>query len=179
MMKEQKGITLIALVITIIVLLILAGVSIAMLTGDNGLLTKSTQAADDNAIGAVKDEISIAEQEGMTEYLEDHYSATVEKKDPVSIIREKIKVAIGYDDESTDPISNGSYRDCGILEEVVEDNVENITITKNERQCVGQLKITDGTDENAVKKIELKWSPIMGTDEEYDFENGTVSKKAE
>ena len=35
MFKEQKGVTLIALVITIIVLLILAGVSIAMLTGDN------------------------------------------------------------------------------------------------------------------------------------------------
>ena len=35
-LKERKGITLIALVITIIVLLILAGVSIAMLTGENG-----------------------------------------------------------------------------------------------------------------------------------------------
>ena len=33
---NQKGITLIALVITIIVLLILAGVTIAMLTGENG-----------------------------------------------------------------------------------------------------------------------------------------------
>lgn len=41
MMKEQKGITLIALVITIIVLLILAGVSIAMLTGNNGMLTRA------------------------------------------------------------------------------------------------------------------------------------------
>ena len=36
MLKNNKGITLIALVITIIVLLILAGVSIAMLTGNNG-----------------------------------------------------------------------------------------------------------------------------------------------
>ena len=34
--KENKGITLIALVITVIVLLILAGVTIATLTGDNG-----------------------------------------------------------------------------------------------------------------------------------------------
>ena len=37
--ENQKGITLIALVITIIVLLILASVSISMLTGDNGILT--------------------------------------------------------------------------------------------------------------------------------------------
>ena len=42
--KEAKGITLIALVITIIVLLILAGVTIATLTGDNGILTKAQDA---------------------------------------------------------------------------------------------------------------------------------------
>ena len=39
-LKNFSGITLIALVITIIVLLILAGVSIAMLTGNNGILTR-------------------------------------------------------------------------------------------------------------------------------------------
>ena len=44
MMKNQKGITLIALVITIIVLLILAGVSIAMLTGENSILVKAKSA---------------------------------------------------------------------------------------------------------------------------------------
>ena len=39
----DKGITLIALVITIIVLLILAGVTIASITGENGILRKSTK----------------------------------------------------------------------------------------------------------------------------------------
>ena len=43
-LKESKGITLIALVITIIVLLILAGVTIATLTGDNGILGKANDA---------------------------------------------------------------------------------------------------------------------------------------
>ncbi len=43
-LKNQRGITLIALVITIIVLLILAGISIAMLTGENGILIKSNEA---------------------------------------------------------------------------------------------------------------------------------------
>ena len=42
--NNSKGITLIALVITIIVLLILAGVTIAMLTGENGILTKANSA---------------------------------------------------------------------------------------------------------------------------------------
>ena len=45
-MKKQKGITLIALVITIIVLLILAGVTIVSLTGENGLLARAVQAKD-------------------------------------------------------------------------------------------------------------------------------------
>lgn len=43
--KNSKGITLIALVITIIVLLILAGVTIATLTGENGILTKASEAS--------------------------------------------------------------------------------------------------------------------------------------
>ena len=43
---ESQGITLIALVITIIVLLILAGVSISMLTGDNAILSKAWQAKE-------------------------------------------------------------------------------------------------------------------------------------
>ena len=41
MLKQKKGITLVALVITIIVLLILAGVSISMVVGDNGVLTQA------------------------------------------------------------------------------------------------------------------------------------------
>ncbi len=44
--KQTKGITLIALVITIIVLLILAGVTIATLTGENGILTRASDAAE-------------------------------------------------------------------------------------------------------------------------------------
>ena len=42
-LEGSKGITLIALVITIIVLLILAGITIASITGENGILRKSTK----------------------------------------------------------------------------------------------------------------------------------------
>ena len=58
--QENRGITLIALVITIIVLLILAGVSIAMLTGENGLLTKVGDAKVKNEEGEIKEEIALA-----------------------------------------------------------------------------------------------------------------------
>ena len=52
---KEKGITLIALVITIIVLLILAGVSIATLTGENGILKKANEAKDKTNIANVKE----------------------------------------------------------------------------------------------------------------------------
>ncbi len=45
-LKKKEGITLIALVLTIIVLLILAGVSIATLTGENGILTRAAEAEE-------------------------------------------------------------------------------------------------------------------------------------
>ena len=53
--ENTKGITLIALVITIIILLILAGVSIAMLTGNNGILTQA-KLAKENTVLAKQDE---------------------------------------------------------------------------------------------------------------------------
>ena len=52
-MKNNKGITLIALVVTIIVLLILAGVSIAMLTGNNGSAAGTLDEAAKIAVGNI------------------------------------------------------------------------------------------------------------------------------
>ena len=58
--KSTKGITLIALVVTIIILLILAGVSIAMLTGNNGILTQGKRAKEETEIAEEKEAISLA-----------------------------------------------------------------------------------------------------------------------
>ena len=58
-MKNQKGITLIALVITIIVLLILAGVSIAMLTGQNGILTQANSAKSETSKAEAVERINL------------------------------------------------------------------------------------------------------------------------
>ena len=66
-LKEKQGITLIALIITIIVLLILAGISIAMLAGDNGILTRTKSSKQISEIAGIKEEIKteiIAEQAG-------------------------------------------------------------------------------------------------------------------
>ena len=74
MKNNQKGITLVALVITIIVLLILAGVTIASLSGDNGILNRGKEAKISNAIGNAKDLINVGIQEGMTEFYNTKYA---------------------------------------------------------------------------------------------------------
>ena len=56
----KSGITLIALVITIIVLLILAGVTIATLTGDNGILTKAQSAKKASTDAEIEEKVKLA-----------------------------------------------------------------------------------------------------------------------
>ena len=73
-MRNQKGVTLIALVITIIVLLILAGVSIAMLTGDNGILTKASSSNETNSIAQIKEDVSLAVSEIMANKADPTYN---------------------------------------------------------------------------------------------------------
>ena len=73
-MRNQKGITLIALILTIIVLLILAGVSIAMLTGtDNNILGKASEASEQTAISAAREAVTLAINEALAEYYDNIY----------------------------------------------------------------------------------------------------------
>ena len=58
--NTSKGITLIALVITIIVLLILAGISIASLTGENGILKKAGQATEEYKKKSAEEKVKLA-----------------------------------------------------------------------------------------------------------------------
>ena len=68
-MRNQKGITLVALVITIIVLLILAGVSISLVVGQNGVLTQASNAVSTQNEASAKQEIEMAAAACYTEYM--------------------------------------------------------------------------------------------------------------
>ena len=59
LMKGNKGITLIALVVTIVVLLILAATSIGMLAGENGIVKQAVKAKEENDIAAIKEEAEL------------------------------------------------------------------------------------------------------------------------
>ena len=60
MIKSNKGITLVSLVITIIVMLILAGVSLNMVTGDSSVLQQADRAVKESEIAAEMEEITLA-----------------------------------------------------------------------------------------------------------------------
>ena len=68
----DRGITLIALIVTIIVLLILAGVSIAVLTGENGILNRATEAKQTNEQKTAEEELKL----GIVSLSTDYYSKT-------------------------------------------------------------------------------------------------------
>ena len=95
--KNEKGITLIALVITIIVLLILAGVAISMLSGENGILKKAAKAVGDKNISM----ISVKELLPLTGYIRGGCSPVGMKKkypthiDEMCILFDEIAVSAG------------------------------------------------------------------------------------
>ena len=62
-MRKKSGITLISLVVTIIVLLMLAGVTIATLTGDNGILTRASDAKIETIVATVKENLQLEQIE--------------------------------------------------------------------------------------------------------------------
>ena len=101
-MKNQKGITLIALVVTIVVLLILAGTSIAMLTGENGIITRAQQSNYANTEGEVIDKMQLAYNTISTEVrvktaTETNYDASSEEN--MTAFVDLIKSDLGMTDE--------------------------------------------------------------------------------
>ena len=73
MFKNQKGITLIALVITIIVLLILAGITIALITANDSAPQKAGEAKITQDMGAAKDAVALNAAELLTTHYENKY----------------------------------------------------------------------------------------------------------
>ena len=70
-MKNSKGITLVALVVTIIVLLILAGVSLRLVAGGDGIMNRAKNAADTNYRAEAKEEAELL----IANYVSDWYEA--------------------------------------------------------------------------------------------------------
>ena len=89
--NQEKGITLIALVITIIVLLILAGVTIATLTGENGILTKASKARKQTEIEEIREMFSLIWTECQSEYFVSNSIQSKEDFFTTDLLNKKIK----------------------------------------------------------------------------------------
>lgn len=83
-MRNERGITLIALVVTIVVLLILAGVTITYALGNNGLFTNAQKAELNSELGNIRDYAGMAKLDVATTYYAN--KAALEATDGVKTI---------------------------------------------------------------------------------------------
>lgn len=178
--KLNKGITLIALVITIIVLLILAGVSIAMLTGTNGILTQAQNAKQTTEIAQVKEEwdlekLGLQMQEQKTDainasgeevknYIKNMPNNLVGK---ISIIKGNLAYDINKFTKEEQLTMKSDYRfkatgdtsaPYGSIEKKLKDGKVEITVfSADDESDVDEIILPDGTS----KKIQYETENIL------------------
>lgn len=156
MEKEKiRGLTLIALIITIIVLLILAGVTIATLTGENGILTRASDASEQTIIGQEKEQVGIA-------YLGADMNKTGESVTVTELQEELDKVALAQVTDNGDGTFNVFFTDT-------EHNY-NVNNGKIEEVEINWIQNADGTITNKDKTITLQIGQYV------DYNPTTVSQ---
>ena len=159
---NNKGITLIALVITIIVLLILAGVSIAMLTGSNGVLTKARQSEVMNKRGEVAEKINLALNAVETELL----SSVATSEDGTSVpipTKDQIKTANGLGNEYEIIINPSDSLPGGKVDDWIEIKW-NPTATKYGNSISGYLGYDSSNNDISKGKIPFEITSASAAD---------------
>ena len=151
-MKGNKGITLIALVITIIVLLILAGVSIAMLTGENSILKRASQASAQNQLGAANDAVSLLVADKTAEFYEVSYVGLNGAAPATDTLKK------GLDDYLAKNVT-----DSACSTEISNNNIKNGVNAKNGNPTIHVTKTTVETNKEKITSIELRISDNTGT----------------
>lgn len=104
--ENNKGITMIALVVTIIVLLLLAGISISMLSGENGILSRAMQAKEATRAGEVQEAVKLAITKNKAEYVGGEKQT---KAEVISILQEEGKLK----SEEVAELENGDVIEIG------------------------------------------------------------------
>ena len=131
--KQQKGITLIALVVTIIILLILAGVSIAMLTGNNGVLTQAKSAKENTRVGEVQEKVKLAAQAALTDNLGNGIEKEKFQEELNNMFTQGEQVGLEYDE------TNKKYT---VTVDKYEVEVSNMGAVGEAKEAVIQAKLT-------------------------------------
>ena len=155
-MKKDKGITLIALVVTIIVLLILAGVSINMLIGQNGILNRATEAKEKTEEAKLKEQSMLDNyEEQITNYAGINWDlAKANAKAPEEQKEERNNgvIGIGTDGKAVNmdlwkygKMQDGTYglNSQSIIDKILQNDWSNVT-------CGYKGKIVDGKIEETI-----------------------------
>ena len=100
---KERGITLIALVITIIILLILAGITIGLVTGDNGILTQASKAQEKTVQAQEEENIKLAV---MASSIEDNGYAEILDEES---FKKELKNVFGNQDLNVTSNGDGSF----------------------------------------------------------------------
>ena len=149
-MKNNKGITLIALVVTIIVLLILAGISIAMLTGENGILKNANDAKTQNAYYGADEQMKLAYMAVRTEIAaktvaNSSYDATSNSAALLEVVKNDLKddnwfAEVKTEDSGANTITKiiMTYKDSAI-NTVLSDGT---TLSKQKGSVNGEITLT-------------------------------------
>jgi len=181
--KNNQGITLVALVVTIVVLLILAGITIVYVFGDNGVFSKASKAKQETAIAVAREKLELvlgtdAKVEKHTNpiYNQDEFlDALILEKIKDSEIMGDIAIVDGYAfslDRSVPKI--GEY--IGKKEDLVFPKLEASTQLAEDNKSA-TITITALEEENGINKIEI-WQKGEKLDEfPYEDIKTTITKE--
>ena len=97
---STKGVTLISLVVTIVVLLILAGISVAILSGDNGILKSAQRAQEQSKLADIREEVDIKWVEVLKEAGPTHTTEELEQKLQEKLRQEDENAVVKYRPEN-------------------------------------------------------------------------------
>ena len=95
---KQKGITLVSLVVTIIILLILAGVTLALISGSDGVLGRASHAVDENKKAMAKEQVELAIGDFQAAFFDEKYVERTSDGEKKEYISEKLMAGV----ETTD-----------------------------------------------------------------------------
>ena len=151
--KNQKGITLIALVVTIIVLIILAGIAISMTVGDNGIFTKAKEAKRLQITAEAKEKIGTeilaaqVEAIGRNEELEQEqvediiskYGTLQDDKDTIILKDNGYEISL-LDIYQGTTTSSGSYTENKAKIELLEGQVKRLQEQLDSMSATGDVK---------------------------------------
>ena len=99
--NDQRGITLIALVVTIIVLMIISGITVATLMGDNGIIKRAGDAKETQRAAAVEDEVKLAISENaMIDQLNSVNGGNESKKGKAEVVADLVEKGYLHGDEA-------------------------------------------------------------------------------